>query len=244
MLPTSWKPIEAGGLIRIGAKNDGGYIISERALANSDTLLSLGLSDNWQFEQAFQRMSRARVICLDHTVNWKFWVRNVVASSLRMQWSRLTRYFQYRQFFSNPHTEHRAIKVGYDRPGEISLTSLMDSLPSRSIFLKSDIEGAEYRILDAIVSNSNRFTGIVIEFHDVDLHRARLEDFITRLKDFVLVCLHANNAGGVDAEGDPLVIEMSFVRKDLFEPAKPGGTKLSLPPNDPHAPDIEIVYSN
>lgn len=243
MLPNWWKPVEAGGLIRIGPQHDGGYIVSERALAASDTLLSFGLSDDWQFEEAFQRMSGARVICLDHTVNWKFWVRHIIVNLLRLRWKKLTRYFEYLHFFSNPNTEHRALKVGYDRPGEISLKSLIDLLPGRSIFLKSDIEGAEYRLLDTIISNAGRFTGLAIEFHDIDLHRARLEDFIDRLKGFVVVSLHANNAGGVDGNGDPLVIEMSFVRKDLFEPAQPGGKKPSLAPNDPNAPDIEIVYS-
>jgi hypothetical protein len=38
---------------------------------------------------------------------------------------------------------------------------------SKDSFLKCDIDGGEYEILDYLISNSHKFTGAAIEFHDI-----------------------------------------------------------------------------
>ena len=47
------RPIKTKGLIRLGGKEDGGYIISKKALEDCDFLLSFGMSNDWSFEQEF-----------------------------------------------------------------------------------------------------------------------------------------------------------------------------------------------
>ena len=37
-------------LIRLGNNNDGGYVVEENSIKNSEILLSFGLSDDWSFE--------------------------------------------------------------------------------------------------------------------------------------------------------------------------------------------------
>lgn len=244
MLPASWKPIEARELIRVGSERDGGYIVSKRAVLASKLLIGMGVNDDWRFEKEFRQLSGAQVVCFDHTVNLKFWARYYVEQFLRLRWNRLARYLDYRWFFSRPGVEHRRIRIGYDQPGEVSVSGLMREFDEREIFLKIDIEGSEYRILDDIAGHADRFTSLVMEFHDVDLHRARISDFITAMKDFSIVFLHANNFSGTDGHGDPLVIEISLVRKDFVETAAPGEPRLTLPANDPRSPDIELRFAS
>lgn len=67
--------------------------------------------------------------------------------------------------------------------GQPGVTSLAEALATNTseadrIFLKVDIEGSEYRLLREIEAYSPNIAGLVIEFHDFDLHRSRVENFI------------------------------------------------------------------
>ncbi|PTM40534.1 hypothetical protein [Bosea sp. 124] len=244
MLPASWKPVAAGGLVRVGSERDGGYIVSKRAVLASKLLIGMGVNDDWRFEDAFRRLGGARIVCFDHTVNFAFWARYYVEQILRLRWNRLTRYFGYRRFFGQPGVEHRLIRIGYDQPGGVSVAGLMREFGERDICLKIDIEGSEYRILDEIVAHADRVTSVVMELHDLDLHRERVARFIDGMKDFAIVFLHANNFGGTDGDGDPLVIEISLVRKDLLDPPVPGEPSPALPANDTRVPDIALRFAS
>lgn len=240
MLPASWKPTATGNLERLGSADDGGYVVAGPAVTASRLLISMGLSDNWDFEAVFRAHSGARVICLDHTVTPRFWLKQAVASVVRLR-PRLTRYLAYRRFFSTPGVEHRRLCVGYDRPGGISLATLIAGEPAKSVFLKADIEGSEYRILDDIVRYADRLTGIAIEFHDIDLHRERIDDLLRRLPDFAVIALAANNFGGVDPNGDPLVIEMTIVRRDFLAEGDVPALRRPVA-NNPQVPAIEPAF--
>lgn len=242
MLPALWKPVEADGLIRLGAQNDGGYVVSRKAVEASTLLVSMGLNDDWRFEAAFRKISGARIICFDHTVNYKFWILHAIKHAAKLKLTSLFAYFAYRGFFGQNGVEHRLIRVGYDVPGGSSLAALLAEVPDDHIFLKVDIEGSEYRILDDIVAGRDRITGIVMEFHDIDYHRERIDALVRGLPDFDIVFLHGNNWGGVDAAGDPLVLEIALMRKSLLDPAQGGGTRLEITPNNPDAPDIDLHF--
>ncbi|HON62033.1 MAG TPA: hypothetical protein PK314_09185, partial [Deltaproteobacteria bacterium] len=47
------RPIEYPYLIRLGNNKDGGYVVPEPQVYSSSYLISLGISDDWSFEQAF-----------------------------------------------------------------------------------------------------------------------------------------------------------------------------------------------
>ena len=245
MLPGSWKPVAAAGLIRLGPKGDGGYVVGERSVRASTLLLSMGLNDDWRFEAAFRRMSGARVVCFDHSVTWRFWVIHALKDLARLRLFRLFHYFAYRWFFRGEGAEHRRLKIGYDGPGGTGLAALLDEAEGDgdAIFLKVDIEGSEYRILPDIVANAHRFTGIVMELHDIDLHHDRVATFLAGLRGFTIVCLHPNNYAGVDDAGDPLVIEISLIRDDLVDPPAGAATLPAPQPNDPRQPEIELHFA-
>jgi hypothetical protein len=245
MLPKAWRPVACEDLIRLGSPFDGGYIVSARSIDVAEMVVSMGLNDDWTFEADVFERTGARIICYDHTVNSGFWRRYVLKRLMRLRPEGLRKYLGYRDFFGNARVEHRERMIGYASLGGTSLDEILEQNSERAIFLKVDIEGWEYRILDEIVQNQHRFTGIAMELHDVDLHRERIDRFFSGLTDMSIIHLHANNYGGTDPAGDPLVLEVCMVRKDL-EPAA-GASPAAAPvaqPNCASIPDIELHFAN
>lgn len=226
MLPKSWKPGSAVDLIRVGPPCDGGYVIPRILLEKTKILFGLGVSDNWEFEQDFKRRSGCDVVCYDHTVTTKFWRRRFkkdFAAFLLLR--RLTprkiadmfKYISYRRFFNGKNATHHQLRIGYDTPGAISIDTIMKSYKAKDVFFKIDIEGSEYRVIDQLINYHDSLLGLAIELHDVDIHRDRITSFISRFKGFKLVHIHANNhEEHKDPDGDPLHIEMTFLRSDLI----------------------------
>lgn len=91
--------------------------------------------------------------------------------------------FKYYFFFhSNKSNKHIASPIGYDCNSGVSLESAISiSGIKKNFFLKVDIEGWEYRILDQIIENSHLMTGIAIEFHDTDIHFPLIENFVNNV---------------------------------------------------------------
>src|ERR1044072_9726 len=114
MLPASWKPVAAAGLVRLGGRHDGGYVVSRKAVEASDLLLSMGLSDDWRFEEAFRKASGARILCFDHSVDHRFWLLYTFKQAIRLRLRQAGRYLAYRRFFASPEVEHRRLRIGYD----------------------------------------------------------------------------------------------------------------------------------
>lgn len=243
MLPSAWRPVFRPDLVRLGSTHDGGYVVAAASVDAAELLVSMGLNDDWSFEADFRARSGARVICYDHSVDSHFWKHYAIAPLMRLRTRGLRKYLQYRKFFSGDGATHEQRMIGYDQLGAISLATILRDNPDKQVFLKIDIEGAEYRVFDDIVDNQDRITGIAMEAHDLDLHRARLEEFLTRLTRFEIVSLHANNYSGVDKAGDPLVLELALVRDDLI----PTGPSLPPPahrPNSPTNPDLELCFDS
>ena len=51
-------------LIRLGNNNDGGYVVEENSIKNSEILLSFGLSDDWSFESDFSKLGKKKFILM------------------------------------------------------------------------------------------------------------------------------------------------------------------------------------
>ena len=63
------QPIRCTDLSRLGSPHDGGYVVSVRALRRASTLVSLGLSVDWNFERAALALNPGLTIhAYDHTV--------------------------------------------------------------------------------------------------------------------------------------------------------------------------------
>ena len=83
---------------------------------------------------------------------------------------------------------------------------------SGNIFLKCDIEGSEYQLIEEIINNSHIFTGMVFEFHDVNKSKNfnELTNLISKI-DQKLIHIHVNNFCYQQAPKDsPDVFELTF----------------------------------
>ena len=213
MLPKIFFPAGGYDLLRLGRNFDGGYIVEERSVTNAGILYSFGVGDDWAFEEDFLARNDVRLETYDHTVSQDILWRDAARKSrkicsLRRFFTALKKYRKFSEFFQGKR-HHNCVAVGYDGPSSKGLESIIGD--DKNIFLKIDIEGWEYRILDGIIAKSNNIEGLVIEFHDVDLHCERITGFIEKLPLY-LCHIHANNAGFVDDRGDPLVLELSFTK--------------------------------
>lgn len=256
MLPKSWKPKNSHGLVRVGPDADGGYVISQVVLGKTKILFGLGVSDNWLFEEDFQKRSGCKVICYDHTVNAKFWRRRFkkdLAAFLSLK--RLTprkfkdifKYISYKRFFDGDRAIHHKLMIGYDGSGSTSISSIIKNHGNDDMFFKIDIEGSEYRVIDQLIGHRDSLLGLVIELHDVDVHRDRISNFIEKFEGYSVVHIHANNYGEkVDNNGDPLTIELTFLRDDLVSSDLVEEQEYPIDgldfPNNPRRSDIPLKF--
>jgi len=116
------------------------------------------------------------------------------------------------------------------------------------VFVKIDIEGGEYRILDDLLRYGRNIVAIAIEFHDVDILSDRFNSLVDKIKrDFYIVHLHANNMGGMAPFGFPIAPELTFLNKRFFSaPPPPSGSKYPSPgldqPNNPRLPEFTFEF--
>ena len=240
-----FKPLSSFNLIRCGRNFDGGYLLTKNSIINSNALVSFGILDDCSFEEDFLKIKSVECYCYDHTVNSSYWKKRIFndfgAAIFNLNYkffkNTLIRYFEFKRFFKK---KTNLLKIDTIKKGSLDTIISKHNLKD-NFFLKVDIEGSEYRILDDIIHNQDKLSGIIIEFHDLDLHRNIIENFIDKL-DLVLTHVHPNNFGGIDESGDPLVIEMTFERNP--EKSK---TTFVLPnkfdqPNNPNVKDITIKF--
>jgi len=209
----------ASDLVRIGRDHDGGYLVSASDIEHSQLLISLGVNDDWSFEEQFKKRRDIPTLAYDASVSERYFrkifVKKLFSIDNPIRWIRaLRKWRSYRAFFSMPDVQHIEKFVGLKTDDEkhCTLEEILDSTFSANIFLKIDIEGSEYRLLDHLISHQNRISGLVIEFHDCDLQLSRIEDFIAQF-ELRLIHIHANNSAPVrDGDHLPTVIEMTFSR--------------------------------
>ena len=133
--------------------------------------------------------------------------------------------------------------VGLDLPPiHISMENVFEDFSSENLFLKMDIEGSEYRCLEAIIQNQEKICGLAIEFHDVDLHLDKINYFIKKL-NLTLIHVHANNSSPVTSFGIPLVLELTFSRNCERSPKEASLPHRLDAPNDPRKPEILLSFS-
>lgn len=256
MLPKNFRPGSAYALERLGAKHDGGYLVDANSVRDASMILSFGISDDWSFETDFLKRNDVKLVAFDPTISSRkfgkrlfnsvarmaaiFWRPHVAIRNLVIDWNV---FFGYSLFFRG-NRQHVDSFIGYSGARSMTFAEVWAAYADQTpVFVKCDIEGWEYRILDDIVAHADRITGLVVEFHDVDLHRDRIERFV-RDCPLTLIHTHANNFSGLDNRGDPVVIEMTFAKA----PQRIGDV-IALPhtkdtPNNPQTPEIALSFAS
>lgn len=270
------KPFWIPELIRIGKHNDGGYAVPRSLIERADVLLSFGISDDWSFEEDFRKTNRNVVIeAYDRTTclsNYRHLAgRNIRRAILFgclmsfvnaryhfidfLKWRRLC--IQYRRFFS-PHNKayHFEKWVGTQADQNHvtlagTLARLIDKENKKSIFLKMDIEGAEYAVIDQMLPFVDYIGCIVLEWHDIDRHKSFEPLFSVLLESYSLVHVHGNNCDAINEHDNfPVTIEVTLVNKSQMKkwgespepPARTYPINGLDEPNDPGKPDYPLEF--
>ena len=56
------RPTEFPGLIRVGREMDGGYVVPRSVVDSSSVLVSLGVNDDWSFEEGIRKLNPKTII--------------------------------------------------------------------------------------------------------------------------------------------------------------------------------------
>ena len=70
-------------LIRVGRKNDGGYVLPGILINETDGLLSFGYGYDSSFEEEYINLSNNSVIIFDHTCDYKKLIKNLLKNFKR-----------------------------------------------------------------------------------------------------------------------------------------------------------------
>lgn len=124
-------------LIRLGNKNDGGYIIEEGTLSRVDALYSYGVGNNTSFEEDFVRLTNKPVFLFDHTVS------DPQRSGMIFQKEGLA----------------GTIKQGFNNFSSIC--------KHQNVLLKIDVEGAEIEWIEQTDFDKLPVDTLVMEFHNL-----------------------------------------------------------------------------
>jgi hypothetical protein len=236
MLPKSFKPDGAYELIRMGSDHDGGYLVDPKSIEQSNALIALGIGRNWSFEKDFLERKSVRIHAYDYSIGLGYWIKHFLKRVLAVLIGRFSAPFdavklflEFKIFFKDSAVLYLE-KVGTAPGCDTNLKKALDKLDRAPLFLKVDIEGYEYQILEEIIRCKDDLTGLVIEFHSVSDNIEQIEDFINKI-GITLIHIHPNN-NRLDEEGDPKAIELTFSKNP---------TKLEDKFIHPHALDQNNV---
>jgi len=221
------KPIE---LIRIGKDFDGGYIVPKISLEKSDALIGYGIRDDISFEEAYSNLYNKESYGFDCD-----------AKQLNIQ-NKLTHLIK-ECIATDKFLENTNALIDKSKISSFSQQLSNLSLKEKNIFIKMDIEGAEFEALPDVLKFSKNITGIAIEIHfwrDASDFKKAIELLKLIEQDFILVHLHASNCrnSGFYTKNStgPIsrTLEFSFINKNLVQ-------KYQISKNQTHPSDMDMT---
>ena len=203
------KPKHNYDLIRLGKDFDGGYLVGETSVNEANYLISFGINEDWSFEKDFKsRNENVEIYCYDDKTSKKFLIKKILDTliylpykfNIKKLFNRFMNFFDYLAFSKKVSFNNQIISYG-------DLSKIIKD--KKNIFLKIDIEGYEFRLLDEIIENQEKIVGLAIEFHNCDLLYSKVYNFVERF-NLNLIHIHPNNTAPVDKDGLPWVLELTF----------------------------------
>lgn len=227
MVHTAYKNGEPLELYRHGRDNDGGYVVPKVALESADALIGYGIADDASFEDQFSQIYDKPSYGYDCSIE-------SVESSSHL-FKLVSECIASKDYLYSNNLSFNQMKV----------SSFADhirdnNLIGKKIFVKMDIEGAEYDAFDDILLNRNNITGIVLEIHFSDKNIERTVNLLSKLnRNFLLLHVHGNNCARKSFEASnvigklPYVIELTYINKFLI-----GGYEISKDQSHPNRLDM------
>lgn len=256
-------------LIRVGPLGDCGYVIPRSVAENTNTIYSIGISTDWEFEvEMAVRNPNIDIRAFDRTSGWTVFAFVALRDLLRGDPSelqgmpvhaRLKSAFHYlklsikfRIFFSGRKKfERKWVRESSSLKSEVSFADSIQGLFDKNeVMLKIDIEGGEYELSESLIEcikkNSENINSVVMEFHDTRTRRIEFEFLVEGISSVVpIVHIHGNNCVAVAPDGLPEVVEITFA-KDC---ERKHSDNLNFPlggldfPNDRSLPDLSFSFS-
>jgi hypothetical protein len=261
------RPWRCDTLVRLGAAHDGGYVVPADTAVAASTLLSLGVKDDWSFDRAFVRHNpRVRVIAVDGGIGPARFLARGFASAFGVLGHRvvgrprearraartLRTAVDYFRFFRPPHRHVRRMAAVVPGEGLVTIAELLAQAADRphGVFVKMDVEGAEYALVPALVAHAHAIAGLVIEFHKLSRRIREFEDAMDALLGpFRIVHVHGNNYAPFDESLEfPSVVEITLVHRERLSSAalstEPYPRQDLDRPNNPRRPDHPIRFGD
>jgi len=228
------KPIHVRDLIRVGRDNDGGYIIPKSIMIKSKSLLSYGINKDWSFEKDFNSINpKSKVHCYDHTLTFFSLIvytfksfLGIIFRSLTLDKKRLIHSLNgikiisdYFSFFKN-NIYHYKNRVWHNNDKKsVTIKETIKKINSDNIFIKMDIEGAEYKVFNSLFNPGNSIIGMAVEFHDLDKNSKNFNKIINEiLKHYHIVHIHGNNYSNIIPKYNfPNTVEITFANKLMIK---------------------------
>jgi hypothetical protein len=262
------KPASIKGKIRLGNNYDGGYVVYAHVLKSIDVLVTYGVGWDTSFEEHFNSVTGKKVFMFDHTMYGKYIInfRRVLRMIKVRRYKALRLYLRavYQWYRLMQDMKRRGIcfkTEGLSDKKENKLDTFAShikrfGIQQKEVFLKIDIEGAEYKVFrdPKFYKNLRNVSQIVVEFHDIKNRLPELKQIFGKLEpSYTLVHVHCNNFGGTFRlpHNDVIladVMEFTFVKCDKILPSDFDNDLISFRPgldfpNNPNAPDYQIDYS-
>ncbi len=259
MLIKSFKPKNKYKLIRLGSDNDGGYLAEKKSILYSKYLISLGLGHNWSFEEDYYKLTKKPINCYDGTISYSVLAKHSIKSFGRYFFRIFkSKYFRKKNFIEEMlnniflilkyikffRKDKKHIKKNVGKKNDLlNLSQILENFESlNNLFLKIDIEGYEYQILDEIIFYQKKLNGLIIEFHHLDVNLNKVKKFIENFS-LELVHIHPQNPAPV-INNIPTQIELTFAKDPV-----PLSDEVQLPheldqPANPNIKDINLIFEN
>jgi FkbM family methyltransferase len=207
---------------RVWYGNDyGGFYVVPELLNESSIVYSFGIGEDISFDESIIKNHRCRVFGFDPTPRSIQWI-----NSQREKLSPRFNFFEYGISDRSGPVEFHLPKNSGHVSGSVvsqnnvsdtnliqvemkSLNDIVTGLGHKRIdVLKMDIEGAEYRVLESILSAAIPIDQIVVEFHDRFFEDGRLKSInaVNRLRE------HGYEIFGISDSFE----EVSFIRKSVL----------------------------
>jgi hypothetical protein len=260
------QPIVDTNLFRIGNTFDGGYVVSQELFSKTTKLVSIGYGWDSSFEMcAIRSYPKIKCIIYDDVANIKKCVRpwikfprfffgslahGKIVSPRQFSWFRPSLDFAKMLFIYARRITYKnaaIVRVPANK-NELSVNQILSALGvSEIVYLKIDIEGSEYEIIDQIIESESYLIGMTIEFHDLSVRKTEFISCIKKLQaKFVINHLHPNNHRDV-INGFPDVIEISFVSMKLLHGEQLFRCESHLDvdsPNNRLRPDYNLIFTS
>lgn len=202
-------PVAVPDLVRLGQLMDGGYMVTQTAMDRSQALLSFGLGEDFSFDQDWRRHKPADPIHM--------YDASVTRDDLKVRYNASVRghldlKLMYDQFFQGNAIHYKE----YITPD--NFVQALDRTGVDQVFIKMDIEGGEYGLIDAIAKHKDRITGIAMEWHGCGANSERWQSAVEQWQEhYAIVHVHGNNHVSSDHVGIFGCMEFTHIRRDLIE---------------------------